>query len=554
MAGTPAPPATVGKGPRLTPLAPIATEKGDRTFSPEVSSAMILLDSQIRDLTTEYLRKLKTLEDMQSRVTLAARTGASPDHPPPQPSLSGLAPVPPVPVTVETIANIATNPISESWKASRLIGGRAAPDSETIRQVAINFQRVTVEELDKLAIGALTKEIDTLKDRAKELRGFKTNFENKIKDEEALIRDRMRTFTQAVQSLASLNAGRPAAAGVNEVLSDLQTTWLSGTISGQTLDTAMDRTADRLRRAIDTFNSAHAAVVTPPAPDVASHELAAALAKIVNLESNLTAASAIVDATKLQLAEREATITTLTTSNNELRQQVETLTREKDELTKKLEDCHNENHRKDSEISKLKTEATTSLQTISDARTELDAQRALVAKLNADIVKERTDYDKALKTRQTERDNLSRRYVLLRAAVSLSQNNVANAKEVANLARDSRNNATTEEVLAFITDFENSKTDTQRLTVIDRMISASNDNAKQLGRGPDAGDRKSDSDSDPSKRRKPAPQGPSPMNTNAKLPEVTDTKETTPQPEDAEEEERSAPPATIEGKDDSADG
>ena len=424
----------VAKPPPAAPPAVTAlpvVSVGDRVFQPEVAAAMARLDANIGDLTRDYLRQMQQLEDTQARVTLAAKAGVAPSPAGPPATLAPVRASIPA-VSIQTIENIDANPIPETWKASRLIGGRAAPDSETIKVVAENYQRISGQELNALAVGALEDELKRLRERATAARALKVAFEKDIKERQDAIRERMGRFLQALRTLASFQRSNPAGSLAQQLVTDVEGAW-SGSNSGQTFDDAMYRVAETLNRAIDFFNRGAVAAGAGGggAGEEASRQLQAALARITTLTAEQEAAAATVAAVRNQLVAAEAEIATLRAQVTRLDDEKRELERQIEQLRKELAECRERGGTQDKEVDLLRARVAGLAANNEAGSRELEARRTEIDRLGGEL---------------TNRDNTARKLnedlTSTRQGLDTSRKDVARLEaEVNQLKADLRKSA-----------------------------------------------------------------------------------------------------------------
>lgn len=247
-----------GPAPKGAPLPPAPVTKlavrlkSDDPFDPAIARAMVALDRNSALLTEEYLKSLKRIETAQVDVALASMRQV----PPPPRIDEATVPVAEVfapfaatampAVTVPTLKEVTVNTLPKSWKASRLIGGSAAPDAATIKLVAENFSRQLTEELTKLSINtALEIEIDALKKRATEVQALRKDFDEEIKKRREQLDKTMNNFVQALSRLAGITGGSAASGILNNLPGQISGIW-AGVGPGQPLDSALTRITQTL--------------------------------------------------------------------------------------------------------------------------------------------------------------------------------------------------------------------------------------------------------------------------------------------------------------------
>lgn len=245
------PPSVAGPVPKGSAPAPVTklavAVKADDPFDPAIARAMAALDRNSALLTEEYLKALRRVETVQADVALASMRRAPP---PPGideatiPAAEVFAPFAAAPMpatTIPTLKDVPVNPLPKSWKASRLIGGSAAPDAATIKLVAENFARQLTSELSALSINtALETEIADLKKRATEVQALRRDLDAEIKKRRAELDKTINDFVQALSRLASITGGSAASGILSKLPEQIGGVW-AGVAPGQTLDSALTR-------------------------------------------------------------------------------------------------------------------------------------------------------------------------------------------------------------------------------------------------------------------------------------------------------------------------
>jgi hypothetical protein len=221
------------------------TLKSDEPFNPDIARAMVALDRNSARLTEAYLESLKRVEKAQVDVALASMRQKTPPPRIDEATISDAEVFAPFAatampaVTVSTVKDVAVNTLPKSWKASRLIGGSAAPDAATIKLVAENFAYQLTKELSELSINtALKIEIDALKKRATEVRALQKDFDEEIKKRREQLDKTMNNFVQALSTLANITGGSAASAILSNLPEGISGVW-AGVGPGQSLDSAL---------------------------------------------------------------------------------------------------------------------------------------------------------------------------------------------------------------------------------------------------------------------------------------------------------------------------
>lgn len=397
------PPTGGGPAPKGAPLPPAPVTKlavrlkSDEPFNPDIARAMVALDRNSARLTEAYLESLKRVEKAQVEVALASMRQ---DPPPPRideatisdaevfaPFAATAMPA----VTVPTLKEVTVNTLPKSWKASRLIGGSAAPDAATIKLVAENFASQLTEELRKLSIDtALKIEIDALKKRATEVRALQKDFDEEIKKRREQLDKTMTNFVQALSRLANITGGSAASAILENLPENIKKVW-GGIAPGQPLDSALTQITQILLAAAQALETDLTRVRTAVG-EVRSLEDAATINRELNAKLGAAENARIAEFNLRVNAERQAAellesnkrgtavLKKAEEENASLRKAVTDTTATADDLRSRLKACEDVQAFKDAENAKLKEE-------IDQVKKELLSIRARTKTEDADAAK-----------------------------------------------------------------------------------------------------------------------------------------------------------------------